>query len=1114
MSPWSFIRRGLAHYWRIHLAVALGVAVGTAIIAGALTVGDSLRGSLRAMTLERLAGVYEVVIAPGFFRQKLADELQLAFRPARAEVEPLLMAPGALEAPDQGRRASGVQLLGIAPGSDRFRTIGLRLNRNEIALTAPLAGELSVRAGDEILVRARGSAAIPAESALGRKTETTRSRRMKVAAILEPRGAARFSLFPSQQSPKNAFVALSTLQSLIDEPGRANVLLIGQGGAPARDADPIARKLLRPTLGDFGLELQRERGYWQLTSRGLVLPEAVLEAADKVFADRERQPVFTYLANRLSIGERSIPYSTVSALALPVERLPQLRTSDGQPLRRLADDEIALGAWAAEQLGAQLGDELTIEYFEPETTHGAARETTARFRVAALLAEDDASTDPLWTPELPGVTDQLTIADWAPPFPFDSSRVRKADEDYWDRHRAAPKAFVSLAAGRKLWGSRFGDTTSLRIADGAASLNPLALAAALDPQELGWQVRSLRAEQLRASAGTTPFEALFLGFSFFLIAAAVMLVALLARLGVERRAAEIGILLAAGVRRARVRRWLLAEAGIVAAIGATLGIPLALGYARLMLWGLTTLWHSAVRTESLELYVAPASLALGWAAGLVVSLSAAGWAIAQVGAFEIRPLLAGRMTAEAAGGQRRRRVRLVVGGLGALAALAAGAAGLFSRGEAQIGSFFAAGAATLAAALALTGQSSDSREVRGLSLRRLARASAAARPTRATLTAGMVAASVFLIAAIGAFRLDPAAAGATLDSGNGGFALVAESDLPIYQDLGQRAGREDLGFSREAEAALSGARVYALRVEPGDDASCLNLYQTARPRIVAVDEAFRRRGGWAWAATAAATPDERANPWLLLDQALPPVDGVPTIPVVVDQNTAYYSLHLWGLGQALTLVDGRGAPLRLQIVGFLKNSLLQGELIVRQRDLLRHFPEADGYRRFLVECPADRAEAVSAALERSLGDYGFDVDTSTARLAEYFAVQNTYLTTFQGLGGLGLLLGTLGLAVVQFRNALERRSELALLRAVGLRPARTVGLVLWETASLLGRGVFCGVLGAAVALAPQWIGRAAGLPWQATLGALAAVTLAGLVSGLIGARAALRADLLPALRGS
>ena len=77
--------------------------------------------------------------------------------------------------------------------------------------------------------------------------------------------------------------------------------------------------------------------------------------------------------------------------------------------------------------------------------------------------------------------------------------------------------------------------------------------------------------------------------------------------------------------------------------------------------------------------------------------------------------------------------------------------------------------------------------------------------------------------------------------------------------------------------------------------------------------------------------------------------------------------------------------------------------------------------------------------ERELAEFGVDAVGTAERLAAFHRVENTYLSTFQALGGLGLLLGTFGLAAVMFRNVLERRRELALLRAVGYNSDRHLG---------------------------------------------------------------------------
>ena len=81
---------------------------------------------------------------------------------------------------------------------------------------------------------------------------------------------------------------------------------------------------------------------------------------------------------------------------------------------------------------------------------------------------------------------------------------------------------------------------------------------------------------------------------------------------------------------------------------------------------------------------------------------------------------------------------------------------------------------------------------------------------------------------------------------------------------------------------------------------------------------------------------------------------------------------------------------------------------------------------FLVDVPnKQQAAEVSTLLEERLSDFGFDAVSTEERLANFHRVENTYLSTFQMLGGLGLALGTLGMAAVLLRNVFERRKELA-----------------------------------------------------------------------------------------
>src|SRR4029453_17472205 len=102
-------------------------------------------------------------------------------------------------------------------------------------------------------------------------------------------------------------------------------------------------------------------------------------------------------------------------------------------------------------------------------------------------------------------------------------------------------------------------------------------------------------------------------------------------------------------------------------------------------------------------------------------------------------------------------------------------------------------------------------------------------------------------------------------------------------------------------------------------------------------------------------------------------------------------------------------------------------------NFLRLFPDQGGYSLFLLDEAAGSTSSAAGMLEEQLSEFGFDVVSTAERLASFHRVENTYLSTFQTLGGLGLILGTLGLATVLLRNVLERRREVAVLRAVGYK---------------------------------------------------------------------------------
>src|SRR5262249_50760079 len=151
-----------------------------------------------------------------------------------------------------------------------------------------------------------------------------------------------------------------------------------------------------------------------------------------------------------------------------------------------------------------------------------------------------------------------------------------------------------------------------------------------------------------------------------------------------------------------------------------------------------------------------------------------------------------------------------------------------------------------------------------------------------------------------------------------------------------------------------------------------------------------------------------------------------------------------GLGQEIEVPDEAGEPGKVRFVALLQDSLFQSELVLSEANFRKLYPRDGGYKFFLIAPPARREPQGRRVVERGMADHGLTVEPTRKRVEAYLEVENTYLATFQALGGLGLVLGALGLAVVLLRSVWERRGELALLRALGFRRTALGWLVLAE----------------------------------------------------------------------
>ena len=928
-------------------------------------------------------------------------------------------------------------------------------------------------------------------------------------------------------------------------------------------------------LGLYDLEvreLQNQSGFELRTSR-IFLDDTVVRATSMTqFSSEYKGPLpptggidsLTYFVNELRAGDGSdakanaTPYSMVTAIDA---------AASGFVNPKLADDEIQITRWLADDLGVAPGAKVTLKYF----VMGERRQLIEKprtFTVAAPILEmdtpqlqTDADGKDSWMPDFPNVPDKKSFGKWKPGFDFDATRVRKKDEEYWEKYRGTPKAFVTLKTGQELWGNRWGNLTSIRYPAGTKREQVERIAAFIDPAALGFRTVNLREQALAATNAPVDFGELFVYFSFFLIAAAAVLTGLLFTFTIEQRAAEAGLLLAVGWPVKKVRRLFLREGFVLALIGSLAGALLAALYTKGVLHALAGVWGGATGGTRFVFAPSAVTMAIGVVSGVFVALFAMWLASRRLFKMEAAALLTGAVQHEGAA-QPRSRVRESAGtlpggggGRGSARALtsaatcvvAALALAVFAKGNS--GAFFGAGALLLIAgclfALARLRQvagGTGAESIAQLGARNISR-----RRGRSLATIAVLASGVFMVIAVDSFRKGAPEDSVRRDSGTGGFAFIGESSAPIYEDLNSAKGRDAYALD---DKLMSGVRVVQMRVRDGDDASCLNLNRAVQPRILGANFAELDQlgdedahvsgsarasravsgaspetpghGRTSVADTRTTTPDAPGegagrgtrgrvrSPFSLVWSEVAAKDA-GAVPGVVDANTLQWAMQK-KIGDVIEIPGERGAPARIQIAATVSGSVLQGLVIIPERDFTAKFPNIAGYRFFLVDCPREKMDAVREHLTRQLGDRGLELTPAVKRLAEFNEVENTYLSIFQVLGGLGMLLGSAGLGIVVARNVFERRREFGLLEAVGFTPQTLRRLVFAEHRWLIVGALGIGAVSALTAVWPRLSAQAAHFPWRGILTLLAGMALLGAFWAWLATRLALRRSQLPALR--
>ena len=1049
-----FITQNLRYYKRYYLLIALAVALANTIITGSLLVGDSVKHTLMSRVDERLGGTVTLVTSGNSFMSEAFANMP----PMNGAAATILLTSGFVPA---GMSLLPVSVWGVDCTHAAIASPGFVFpEAGEAVINRKTANELSVKEGDDIVVRLPNTRMIPSGS-LFVTDNYTASLRLRVKAVIDSRQSGNLNLRNEQTIPFNLFINRQELTSELEMEEKCNIIMMNKkfsGDELAASWNPefsgIKAELQIPLNGD---------GYHEVVSERIFLDKDLIARLDEHFPQANH--LFSYLVNEISAKPEtrnsktetrySIPYSFVTA----IDRFAE---------RELSGDDIILSDYAARRLNASIGDTVTLSYFVSSGLKVLSEEQHL-FVVRDIIPVQIFKNEGL-SAEFPGLHDVDNCTDWDSDLPINMDRITKEDEDYWDVYRTTPKALIAYSQGALLWGNDYGVATAVRIA-GNENVIPV-IDRILSPADAGITVASPRDIGLAAARGGVDFKSLFLSLAFFVIAAALLLATIPLDGMLRDRRKELQLLQALGYTQKRIKNILLNEITVMTMVATLAGMIVAVFYNRLVLFALGNIWRGAVHTENFVASIEHVSLITGFCVTLAVSFATLWWTLRRIlrnakpvtkpvtkpirflkpdrfltlkpnllpiaCIFLMLVLLIVNFTVA------QSPALFMATGLTGLVAAISGYASIINRRSSK---------PVLFNRKAVIGKNLNYRRRNGI------------------ISVAVLASGLFIVFSVGLNRKSFSNT-SSLISGTGGFTLWGENSVPLYHSLSTQVGRERFGLS-DLPANTSILQFYR---HGGDDASCLNLNKAPQPTVLGVDADSLANASFTFAAaleTRTAQPSTKSNPnGAALNEDKPETRNLweslsqkrgDFYPVIADQTVLQWGL-MKSVGDTMIYFNRKGEPVVLQFIGSLNNSIFQGNLLMDKSFFAEIWGE-NGSEVMLVQTSESSGQAVKQLLSQALANYGLQLGFCNDRLKEFNSVTDSYLTIFLMLGGLGLLIGLFGMLLVIRQGILGRAGEVSTLMAIGFDAVSIKRQLFRESMTVPLYAIAAGTIAALVAVA-------------------------------------------------
>ena len=1016
----NILLRNLNYHRRVNLATALAVSVCVAIITGALIIGDTVRHTLAETARQRLGFVQSVAISESrSFSSKIPDRI------SNGQTAAINLTTAAAINPESMVRANNIQMFGIdnslatASGIDKFKNLG----RNEAVINYQLASQLNIQPGSDLILRFANDNMI-AELALYSGKDYNLMWRVTVKGIVSADEFGNFSLKADQKLPANIFVPAEQFAQKLSSADTRNMLLFGD-----TESSKSLGKIL--TTSDLGFQITTDQYHTFIKSNNIFINSA---AQSKLLeANQYLKPFTGYMVNDIT--------NQASILSAAYCFTGTDTTGD------LDDQSAIISQWLADTISAKPGDIIDVKYFLP-AENNELKEDTIKLTITQVVPIDSLTSLQKLMPEIPGMTETDSCTDWESGVPIDTDKITDADEVYWDQHRMTPKLIISYSLAKKLFASRYGLATALYTDKplDQTGQNHLTKSLKLNAQP---EIINLADRANFAVNNSLDFGGLFLSLSMFLIVSALLLPAMLFAVNIQNRGSEIASLKSIGYTHKQIKKLIFAESAIITLIGGLPGITLGIAYAQLLNLGLADNFSGAIAGFKLKLFISNQTLTTGYLATSLVVL---------IAIYLKTNVLLNRTVKQAFNANldesipktKKAKLTSILSFILFAIALA-----LPTITGGAVMSFFAAGASLLGAGL-LAFRSVLARRNNNVqrplpNLVSLCMNNLKRNVSSSMAVAISIACGVFMVIAVGLNHHNPLKDADKPYGPTGGFDLAINCSVPVPHLIAPDSNHT------QSFSALQ------FRVNAGDDASCLNLNRPGQPSIIAADiDKLKEYKPFSFAS---AIPDAPGD-WSILNDDNPD-DNI--IPAVTDYNTIMWALHK-KVGDLLEIKAQNGRSYQLKLVAGMQSSILQGKLIINETAFKQLFPKINGYDLILIKSET-QTNTLREALSSQLEEYGPEIRPATDIIDELYRVENTYMSMFALLGGLGLVMGCIVLAITVLRNTQSQSRYYAILQALGYQSKhiREIIILTWLIPAAFGIGI--AVISAVYAVWPKLVTR-------------------------------------------